>query len=390
MADQAEASDDESEDVAFEALEMHYYGDTGRATPFASEFVQEYINRARPKGCTSQGVPCGILVTISGEPLHYVIPDGPFVEALWGDLSECLLWLAQNAHNPEFLMLDGRETQIREWGDRGVISGFTPEYFIRHAYYRTNHKVAHRYSQPPWDTSKPHREWGHYLITIREAAVLGQLTQHANPTDPDVKLDKWLCELGEWVEAPMSACRDDLLQHQWPPGGNALKYPDWPYSYGAGPHFLRTRPSPLDALLVAHRMAERYGGEQGFSRIYDPLREWLQAQVIQGPPAVDLRRRLPELDRHGKHVPMEDWDMDAVIDKLFTFDTLCTANLSRPEPPAPENVPLVVLQIELCDAVFRESVAEELLDLYAPKALLKRALARIVDRQFRQPWRAPA
>ena len=383
---QARADDDHDHGVALQALEMHFYADDERPTPFADEFVKEYIARARPEGDSSYGVPCGILVTVSGEPLHYVIPDEPFVEAKWGDLSECLLWLAQNAHNPDFLMLNGRETQIEEWGDGGVISGFTPDYFIRHAYYRTDHRVAHRYPNPPRDKKKAYREWGHYLLTIREAAVLGQLAQVANPTDPDVKLDGM--PLSEWVEAPMSECHNDLLKHQWVPGGYVQRYPDWPYSAGKGPHFWRTRLSPLDALLVAYRMAERYGGAQGFASIYNPLRAWMEAQAIVVPPQVDLGRRLPELDARGKHVWSEDWEMDSVIDELFTFDNLYTSNLSQPVPPAPEDVPLVVLQIELCDALFRESAAEKLLDFYAPKGLLKRALARIVEREFVPQWRA--
>ena len=386
--------DDHEEEIALEMMQMIHFHPINAVlnnTPYANRFINEYIERAQPKGSSSQGVSCGILVTINGTPIHYVIPDEPWVEAPWGDMPECLLWLARNAHNPDFTFFGDRESQMREWGDDGVISGFKPEYFIRHALYRTDNSLeaGAQGSTNPRNKKAPHG-WGTYLVNMREAAVLGQISQDSNPTRPSFRVDKWLRKLDEWLEGPMSVCHNDLLKHQWVPGGYVQRYPDWPYSAGKGPHFWRTRPSPLDALLVAHRMAERYGGSTKFAQIYDPLREYMRAQAIEPPPEADLNRHLPEQDRHGGVVPVEDWQMDEVTEKLFAFDNMYMPRLRKPVPPEPMDVPLVVVQIELCDPVFLETNAEKMLDFYGPRALLKRALQRINHRQMCAKARAIA
>ena len=389
--DNADGDDDE-EEVALEFMQMidfHPINPVSNNTPYATRFINEYIECAQPNGHSSRHVSCGILVTINGTPLHYVIADEPWEEANWGDMPECLLWLARNAYNPNYTFFGDRETQMREWGDDGVVSGFKPDYFIRHALYRTDNSLeagAHG-STNPRNKKAPHG-WGTYLVNMREAAVLGQISQDFNPTRQTSQVDKWLRKLDKWLEGPMSVCHNDLLEHQWVHGGYVERYPDWPYSAGKGPHFWRTRPSPLDALLVAHRMAERYGGSINFAQIYDPLCEYMKAQAIKPPPEADLNRHLPEMDNHGNFVPVEDWQMDEVAEKLFAFDNMYMPWLCKPVPPEPENVPLVVVQIELCDPVFQCTSAEKMLDLYGPRALLKRALKRIKHRQMCAKTRA--
>ena len=271
----------------------------------AAEYIQEYAAR-----CDNgkKFVKTGILVTLGDKVLFHLIPDGPpkrtsSCPSEWnGDAAEYLLWLARNALNPNFT----KSSKEKRWHDDGVLSSYTPNEFL---------------SDAKLDPAHPFYAYGHYMVTTEQGGVLGWLFGKTNPPK----------------EGPRYHGMD------WEDGLRALVK-------GA-------RARPIDGLLVAYRMGERYGHS-----VRDVLLDYFKDRVPEWPAEAAIW--LPELDEKGRRVKMLDHASETLIDNMIKSDSPFVRTNETPYPF--HDKPLLIVAVPVGRWIYG------LGDKFQPKAVLMR------------------
>ena len=278
----------------------------------AKHFIEMYADRAGPDG---RGfVPAGVVVTVGGLPIAHAVPGKPStwpaMPPKWdGQVTECLLWYARNARNPHFL-----SPGHAKWSDAGIVSDYVPDGFFRQAELEPDAALY---------------PYGHYVVKPRAGGVLG------------------------WVNGSRRPAR---LKERSNVGGR-----DW--FPGAIETCKGNRARPIDALLVAKRMAERFDPD-GMG-LWDVLRDYFERVCPKMPPYA-VGQYLPELDHNGEKVRMQDWIIEDELKRLLASDNPFTSK-SAPYPWGIQDMPLVVVQLEL-------DHYPHLVDSYLPARLVWRYL----------------
>lgn len=276
----------------------------------AKRFIELYADRSGPDGCGF--VPAGVVVTIGGLPIHHAVPgepsSWPAMPPEWdGQVTECLLWYARNARNPHF-----QAPGHAKWWDAGTVSDYVPDGFFRQAELEPDAALY---------------PYGHYVVRSRAGGILGWLNKYRRPARR-----KEHSNVGgrDWFPGAIETCK-----------GN--------------------RARPIDALLVAKRMSERFESEG----LWHVLRAYFERVCPKMPP-YPIGQFLPELSAIGLKIPMQDWIIEDELKRLLTSDNPFTSK-SAPYPWGEHNKPLVVVQLELDHHPF-------VVDSYLPKRLVYRYL----------------